>query len=100
MLSLSSARSKTEIYDFALDFFDSFENLDLPIKDGVDCFTALEIMAVDYLNGVTPISLENDLCELVIILANSDSQLANDFVKKYKISSKLIKEIETDKKYE
>ena len=93
-------RSRTEIYDFALDFFDNYESLGLSVKEKVDCFTALEMIAVDYLNGVTPTTLENDLGELVIVLANSPSNLANNFIKNYKVATKLIKEIEEEKQYE
>ena len=94
IVCLSGALSKTAVYDFALDFYDEFDNLELPVKEGVDCFEALETVTVDYLNGATPITLENDLSELIFILANSENTLAFNFIKKYKISTKLIKELE------
>ena len=96
IMTLSGGVSKTQIYDFALDFFDAFDSLNLEVKDGVDAFDALEILAVDYLNGSTPITLENDLSELLVVLANSESEKANEFIKKYKIANKLIKEMEEE----
>ena len=96
IITLSGSVSKTQIYDFALDFYDAFASLNLEVKDGVDAFEALEILAVDYLNGSTPITLENDLSELIIVLANSESATANEFIKKYKIVNKLIKEMEEE----
>ena len=100
IVTLSGMRSRTNIYDFALDFYDNHENLGLSVKENVDCFTSLEMIAVDYLNGATSTTLENDLSELVVILANSQSTLANNFIKNYKVATKLIKEIEEEKLYE
>ena len=94
IIALSGLASKASIFDFALDFYDAFDDINLTVKEGVNAFTALETLAVDYLNGATPTTLENSLSEIILILVNSDDEKANNFVLKYKIANKIIKNFE------
>lgn len=94
IIQLSGAYSKTSIYDCALDLYDEEQNLKLPIKERIELYTLLEEFAVDYLNGVTTVTLENHLTEIAVLLANSKSSSANEFITRYKILRKLIKETE------
>ncbi len=96
IINLSGTSAKIKLYDCALDLFDEHLKFNFDVLTQIKLFTLLEKFTVDYLNGSTPITLENSLGEISMLLNKSDSQTAINFTQKYKIMKKLIKEIEED----
>ena len=88
--------SKIKLYDCALDLYDEHSKFNFDVITQIKLFALLEKFAVDYLNGSTPITLENPLGEISMLLHQSSSDVAKNFTQKYKVMKKLIKEIEED----
>ena len=94
IVAFMGAKSKTALYDCVLDLFDELDNFTLTLVEQIDIFASLETIAVDYLNGVTVVSLENELTSVIPVLKNGDLDNANAFISKYKLLKKLEKELE------
>jgi hypothetical protein len=93
LVFVSGGKSKNAIYDCALDFYDEVDNLNLTLEEKIQAFTHLELLAVQYLNGVTTLTLENSLLEILVVLVNADNVETETFIKKYKILNKLLNEL-------